>query len=335
MNGHWLSTTRKLNKHYQSGSRAIPAPLWGSCGVFNLGCSLDSSCGLVLDDQGVWACSVNADKLIRIPQGINPTLSGFTTILPIRIYDLTGISLTGIDFNNLVGFTSNNQILKCKKDTVNFDVNLGYGLKTYSKQCLIVYVDTPDVPVNSRGNTRLTTFMDVKWSNKWIVPKTSNLTFKVQTSSIYAHDPNGVLSGGNLSGERVFYLDSNDVLRYYPPTPGSFVDFDTALTAQAGDILSVYHPTIGDARFFIGRIENDSLDWVGSYNTAYFSNGEVVGVSLSGIETAPVPSGKSIRVYNNEFDTTLMKFNLGNNGHYKINGTGSAITKTEVTGWRI
>ena len=344
MNGHWLSTTRKLNKHYQSGSRFTPAPLWGDCFLFNIGCSYGTYCYLTLRSDGIYPHNNagSSGQGLYIPQGHILANEGFTNILPLVMYDLNGITLNNEDFSNLGVLNDPSGKLHTKYDTVNIEMDLyGYGLMRYSKRMLIIYINVVDVPLRNDGiTTKETYFFNVKWNKPFRVPLTQPIDLSVDKTGFYCYyntNPPAFVCDARLNATRRFFYDSiNSSSEYYPPNPNSYIEFTQSFNVPRGDATQFTSP-FGTVALTVppGAITATPLARSGSFNapagmrTADFDNGYCLW-SSGGMQTDPVPQGCSIRIYTNDFDTTQYRYHLSGGS---ISGTGNTFTRTTVTGW--
>ena len=233
MNGHWLSQTRKLNKHYQSGNRVTPVPLWGEIQVLNCGGCVSQTgfnYGLYFDNQGIWITTHNDVKgELYLPNVSIRNLQG--NILPLMYIMYGDITFNGYPFPDLhnVNFVDSTGKLKFKYDTVTLRYDNGTDVFTETTDVILVYVNISDVPMYSQYVTDIVQYMNAHWELPYRLPKTAPLTVGVNRP-ISVFDSYGSLSGdGVITYEKTFAVNANDELEYEPPAVGSGVSFNNSI----------------------------------------------------------------------------------------------------------
>lgn len=335
MNGHWLSTTRKLNKHYQSGSRGIPAPLWEfALGTF--GGAVGVGAMLTMDKDGIWPSGTSNRGVYQLPLLNLSNHQG--TIFPLMWFNMNGVEINGASFPTLPLITGSGNI-KSKYETITIEYNFGGVPYSRNVNALLVYVDMTDLPtqvINGQTFTVPTLYQNMKFNQPFRVPKTSPIVVHIERDNLnlqYYDGSNYLYDGlGSIDLTQAFLYDSvNDVV-YTPPSEiGSSVSLNRTVTLGQG-IQTYLTDITGGYGVMINYLDYSLANQYGQYpygtykdavydSTMYFATAGNVGGS----------AGTGVHVYASDFDTDLLKSNGDNT--VILSGWNTA-TGSEVIAWQ-
>lgn len=316
MNGHWLSQTRKLNKHYQSGSRAIPAPLWEiALGTF--GGAVGVGAMLTMDKEGIWPSGTSNRGSYQLPLLNLSNHQG--TIFPLMWFNLNGLEINGAPFPTLPLITGSGNI-KSKYETITIDYTFGGVQYSRNVNALLIYVDMADLPtqeINGQTFTIPTLYQSMKFNQPFRVPKTSPIVVHVTRNNLnlqYYDGSNYLYDGlGSVDLTQAFLYDSANDAVYTPPSEiGSSVSLNRTVTLGQAvqtyltDITGGYGVMINYLPYSLANPTGESP--YGTYKDAVYDS--TMNFTTEG--NIGGGAGNSVHVYASDFDTDLLKSD-GNN----------------------
>lgn len=311
MNGHWLSQTRKLNKHYQSGSRAIPAPLWEiALGTF--GGAVGVGAMLTMDKEGIWPTGSSLRGSYQLPLLNLSNHSG--DIFPLMWFNMNGVEINGSSIPTLSQISGSGNV-KSKYETITIDYTFGGVQYSRNVNALLIYVDMDDLPtqeINGKTFTIPTLYQSMKFNQPFRVPKTSPLVFHITRNNLnlqYYDGSQYLYDGlGSVDLTQAFLYDAPNDAVYTPPSEiGSSVSLNRTVTLGQAvqtyltDITGGYGVMINYLPYSLANPNGESP--YGTYKDAVYDS--TMNFTTSG--NIGGSSGSPVHVYASDFDTDLLK----------------------------
>ena len=308
MRGHWESTTRKFNKHYQSGAPRTPLEWWLGLIVAGFGANMLYSgtlSGLTFRSDGCYVGNANYGGTLVIPS--RPIgQSTFASFVPFIIMDVSDVTLNGVQVPDLTQYalTDSTSKLKLIKTNVTFywvdNLNVE---QSKVRNCYVFGYLPEDMPTTSSGFGSVQ-ISDAKIAGlKWRLPKSSPVLFKVQSTDFKTEwqdypDHNVYITDTTLNFEREL-VDESGPNGINAPSIGSGMSFaDTLLLNYGQSGYNFYNPSLGCCRF--GYIDQSNYANIESICQAIGYNGGAE-LDYGYIAGYPTTATKQIKCVANEF----------------------------------
>lgn len=257
MFGHWVSQTRKLNKHYQSES--VSVPMWTDFSMVGCGLTLTTPADpiLTLRPDGFWVClgSVYSVGRVSIPPLNGSQYLNYQydkVILAVMLLD--GIKFNGFDIplDNTCRLTDSTGKIKFKFDTVNLTyTDANQNVFTHTEMALILYVDYVDYPKTATGWGAFNA-TNCRFNRSFRFPKGSPLRVSVERNSgiLYNNFDNtfDTLPYYNYAKDfEWFNAGGYDMIGGNCPVIGSKIQLHSIESISASSIsnLSIFDPFFG------------------------------------------------------------------------------------------
>lgn len=310
MRGHWLSQTRRLNRHYQSGGLLPPLEWWLGIVVAGFGPNAmyqGNLNGLTFRSDGCYVGNAQYGGSLIIPSKPIGT-STFASFVPFMIMDLSPITLNGYSIPDLLQYTLTDSTNKLKLIKTNvtfywFDV-LGVE-QNLTRSCYVFGYDVADMPTTQTGFGQVQ-ISDAKFGDlKWHLDKGSPLQCRVNSHDFdvtwYDSQYNVQKTGCNADFRRDLIQEFPDMSDgFNAPEIGSSLNFDDSLILTPNiDTFTFYSNTLGSCHFgYIDENSNQVLQ--SSVFTPIGENGRAE-FNIGAFSGYPVSSSQQIKCVSNEF----------------------------------
>lgn len=317
MRGHWLSQTRKLNRHYQSGGLP-PLEWWRGIiiGGFGPQSVYSSINGLIFRTDGCYIGDVSYGGQLNFGSRSIGS-STFTSFVPFYIMDVSSITINGFVIPDLLQYTLTDSTNKLKviKTNVTFYWYDFFNVEhNVTRSCYVFGYLTQDMPTIQGGFDNVT-ITDAKFTDlKWRLPYGSNVKCSVNSSDFFVEWQDDVNYDTHVDSNTVHFtrdlIDQTVSNGFGAPDIGSAMTFGNTLELNySGSLFNYYSNNLGVCRFGyvdindIVRIES-IFQPVGLNGTAELDHGNLTSY--------PQMSTQNIKCVANEFtcDYGFMELSL-------------------------
>ena len=292
MNGHWVSQTRKLNKHYQSAGRAV-VPLWSNVMIPGCGGCISAAgeYGLILENDGIYICNQSGwTKEIYLSGRSIASLQG--NIMPLFYILYESIYINGSPFPNLrnVRLSDSTGKVKFKYGSFTFSSN---G-QTETANAILIYVNKSDLIMSQQTPNYAVsqTFPNVKFHYILNAPKSNPLVIGVRRNGLRLSDG---INTANIAYSKEYTIDSAGRMCYTPPAIGNGIVLSNSVQGSSFDAIDYLFGgcgllNIGFNQFDNLYAKNGIVSWIDDYDsvniTGVYDNFDIPSVSFCA--TTPV-----------------------------------------------
>lgn len=306
MRGQWLSTTRKLNRHYQSGVGITPTPLWDVC-LLNCGGVATQSgfnYGLTFDKDGIhfggFGTGGGKAQIDIAPLSII-NLQG--NILPIWYIMCDNITIDGVQFPDVTGKTLiNSGALKWKYDNVTLTYTIGSEIRTWSGRVLLIYIDLVDVPMQSQYVTQRMIFNNVHFDIPYRKDQRQPIRYGVANNNLYVYEDDlSAYTTGTIFYDKMFTLNQQTLyVDSTPPAINCGVNLVNPISYGYGRDpffgqygVSIYDP-LDLNTYNIGLIEYVGTNSVAVYDNYFVGGTGLARIGIDGFHTVTISDGNGL-----------------------------------------
>ena len=306
MRGHWLSQTRRLNRHYQSGA-LTPLEWWRGIiiGGFGPQSIYSSINGLIFRTDGCFVGDVNyGGQLIFNSRSIGS--STFTSFVPFYIMDLSSITINGFTVPDLLQYTLTDSTNKLKviKTNVTFYWYDVFGVEQHVTRSCYVFGYLPQDMPTIQGGFDDVTITNAKFTDlKWRLPYNAHVKCGVNSADFFAEWQDDVNYDTHLDDASVHFtrdlIDQTVSYGFGAPDIGSGMTFGNTLELNYfNSMFNYYSNNLGVCRF--GYVDSNDVvriesifQPIGMNEIAHLDHGQMTGY--------PQMSTQNIKCVANEF----------------------------------